>query len=229
MADKLFGKYSLENIVIRDKSMAQVVSLQPVLVPHTFGRQTRRAFGTMHMNVVERLANKLMRGGTGAKTSGKVIRTKGGMQGKKLRALGIVDRALAIVEEQTKENPVQVLIRALENAAPREDVTRVSHGGVSYQVSVDVSATRRLDASMPRNHTPGFPSAARTYVRTLSSRRDERPGSGSIPRARSPVSRKGVIPSQALPPNVSTSGGPGPSLTNGWPHWPWSMSSPTGP
>lgn len=152
MVDKLFGKYSLENIVIRDKSMAQVVSLQPVLVPHTFGRQTRRAFGKMHMNVVERLANKLMRGGTGAKTSGKVIRTKGGMQGKKLRALGIVDRALGIVEEQTKENPVQVLIRALENAAPREDVTRVSHGGVSYQVSVDVSATRRLDMAL-RNIT----------------------------------------------------------------------------
>ena len=40
--DKLFGKYSLENIVIKDQSIAQTVSLTPVLVPHTFGRQTRR-------------------------------------------------------------------------------------------------------------------------------------------------------------------------------------------
>lgn len=146
--DKLFGKYPLDSIVIKDKSMAQVVCLQPITVPHTFGRQTRRTFGKMHMNIVERLANKLMRGGTGAKTSGKVIRTHGQMQGKKLKALRIVEKALGIVEEQTKENPVQVLIRAVEIAAPREDVTRVSHGGVSYQVSVDISATRRLDMAL---------------------------------------------------------------------------------
>ncbi|MEW6035489.1 MAG: 30S ribosomal protein S7, partial [Candidatus Micrarchaeota archaeon] len=100
------------------------------------------------VNIVERLANKLMRGGTGEKTSGKVIRTKGRMQGKKLRALKIVEEALSIVEAQTKENPVQVLIKALENAAPREDVTRVSHGGVSYQIAVDISATRRLDLTL---------------------------------------------------------------------------------
>jgi small subunit ribosomal protein S7 len=89
-----------------------------------------------------------MRGGTGEKTSGKVIRTHGRMQGKKLRALKVVEDALGIVEAQTKENPVQVLIKALENAAPREDVTRVSHGGVSYQIAVDISATRRLDMAL---------------------------------------------------------------------------------
>lgn len=146
--DKLFGKYSLENIVIKDQSIAQTVSLTPVLVPHTFGRQTKKALGKRQVNVAERLANKLMRGGTGAKTSGKVIRTHGRMQGKKLHALRVVEEAFAMVEAETKENPVQVLIRALENAAPREDVTRVSHGGVSYQIAVDISATRRLDMAL---------------------------------------------------------------------------------
>jgi len=148
MADMLFGKYPLDNIEIKDKSIAQTISLRPIIVPHTFGRHSRKAMGKMQINVVERLANKLMRGGTGEKTSGKVIRTKGRMQGKKLRALKIVEKALAIVQKQTNENPVQTLIRALENSAPREDVTRVSHGGVSYQVSVDVSATRRLDMAL---------------------------------------------------------------------------------
>ena len=146
--DKLFGKYSLENIMIKDLSIAQTVSLSPLLVPHTFGRHAKKGLGKTQVNVVERLANKLMRGGTGEKTSGKVIRTHGQMQGKKLRALKIVETALMAVEAQTKENPVQVLIRAVENSAPREDVTRVSHGGVSYQVSVDVSATRRLDMAL---------------------------------------------------------------------------------
>lgn len=146
--EMLFGKYSLENLQIRDKSIAQVISLKPIVVPHTFGRHTKKVLGKMQLNIVERLANKLMRGGTGEKTSGKVIRTKGRMQGKKLRSLKIVERALAAVEVQTKENPVQVLIRAVENSAPREDTTRVSHGGVSYQVAVDISATRRLDMAL---------------------------------------------------------------------------------
>ncbi len=148
MTDKLFGKYSLENIEVKDQSIAQVISLKSISVPHTFGRYAKKTLGKTYMNIVERLANKLMRGGTGEKTSGKVIRTHGRMQGKKLRALKIVENALSIVEEETKENPIQVLVRALENSAPREDVTRVSHGGVSYQIAVDISATRRLDMSL---------------------------------------------------------------------------------
>jgi small subunit ribosomal protein S7 len=148
MTDKIFGKWPVEKIEIKDLSLAQNISLSPILVPHTFGRHTRKALGKTQVNVIERLANKLMRGGTGEKTSGKVIRTHGRMQGKKLRALKVVEDALGIVEAQTKENPVQVLIKALENAAPREDVTRVSHGGVSYQIAVDISATRRLDMAL---------------------------------------------------------------------------------
>jgi small subunit ribosomal protein S7 len=146
--DKIFGKYAVDKIEIKDLSLAQNITLSPILVPHTFGRHNKKVLGKTQVNVIERLANKLMRGGTGEKTSGKVIRTKGRMQGKKLRALKIVEEALGIVEAQTKENPIQVLIKALENAAPREDVTRVSHGGVSYQIAVDISATRRLDMAL---------------------------------------------------------------------------------
>ncbi len=145
---KLFDKYSLDDIEINDLSLAQVISLKPIKVPHTFARHSRKRLDKINVNVVERLINKLMRGGTGEKTSGKVIRTHGRMQGKKLRTIKIVEEAFEIVEKQTKENPVQVLIRALENSAPREDVTRVSHGGVTYQIAVDISATRRLDLAL---------------------------------------------------------------------------------
>ncbi len=148
LMDKLFGKYPLDKLEITDMSLAQTISLRPINVPHTFGRTSKKTLGKMDVNIVERLANKLMRGGTGEKTSGKVIRTHGRMQGKKLRALKVVEKAFEIVEKETKENPVQVLIRAVENSAPREDVTRVSHGGVSYQIAVDVSATRRLDMAL---------------------------------------------------------------------------------
>lgn len=150
--EKLFGKYDFQNLEIKDKSLAQVVSFHAALVPHSFGRHAKKPLGKMQVNLVERLVNKLMRGGTGEKTSGKVIRTHGRMQGKKLKALRIVEDAFDIVAAQTKENPIQVLIRALENSAPREDTTRVQYGGVSYQIAVDISATRRLDMAL-RNMT----------------------------------------------------------------------------
>ena len=150
--DKLFGKYDFNGLEVKDKSLAQVVTLKPIAIPHSAGRHMKRVLGKMDVNIVERLINKLMRGGTGEKTSGKVIRTHGNLQGKKLKALKIVEKAFDVVAEQTKENPIQVLIKALENSAPREDVTRVSYGGVSYQIAVDLSATRRLDMAL-RNMT----------------------------------------------------------------------------
>ncbi len=145
---KLFGKYELENIEITDPSLAGVISLKPVVVPHSFGRHAKKQFAKMKVNIVERLINKLMRGGTGEKTSGRVIRTHGNLQGKKLKVIKIVEEAFEIVANKTNKNPVQVLVDAVQNAAPREDTTRVSFGGVSYQVAVDISATRRLDLAL---------------------------------------------------------------------------------
>jgi len=146
--DKLFGKYQMDNIVIEDKSLAQVISLTPTLVPHTSARHVKKTLGKMRVSIVERLINKLMRGGTGEKTSGKVIRTQGRLQGKKLQVIRTVEKAFEIVERETKANPVQMLVKAVENSAPCEDVTRVSYGGVSYQIAVDISATRRLDMAL---------------------------------------------------------------------------------
>lgn len=149
---KLFEKYSTENIEIEDLSLKQVISFKPISIPHSFGRHAKKQFEKQSVNIVERLINKLMRGGTGEKTSGKVIRTHGKLQGKKLKVIKIVEKAFEIVEKQTNENPIQVLVRAIQNSAPREDVTRVAFGGVSYQVATDVSAMRRLDLAL-RNIT----------------------------------------------------------------------------
>lgn len=148
MSEKIFNKYPIEGLEITDKSLAQVISLHSARVPHTSGRHSRKALGKMNVTIVERLANKLMRGGTGEKTSGKVIRTNGQLQGKKLKTLKILETALDKVAKETNENPVQILIKAVENSAPREDTTRVSYGGVSYQIAVDLSATRRLDMAL---------------------------------------------------------------------------------
>lgn len=149
---KLFNKWEWSGIEVRDPSLRQVIQLSEAKVPHTFGRFTRKPLQKMKINIVERLVNKFMRGGTGEKTAGKVIRTHGRLQGKKLQMLKTVEKAFDIVHEKTKENPIQVLVMAVENSAPRADVTRVAFGGVSYQVCVDISSTRRLDMAL-RNIT----------------------------------------------------------------------------
>ncbi|MCD6227090.1 30S ribosomal protein S7 [Candidatus Micrarchaeota archaeon] len=144
----LFGKYSFDGIEVSDISLKPHISLTPIHTPHSAGRHVKKQFGKDKVNIVERLINKLMRGGTGDKISGKVIRTHGKLQGKKQKVIKIVMRTFDIIHERTKKNPIQVLVDAIQNSAPREDVTRVSFGGVSYQVAVDISVTRRLDLAL---------------------------------------------------------------------------------
>ncbi len=150
--EKIFNKFDVEGVVVTDPSLKSQIFLSGAVVPHSFGRHAKKPYAKRNVNLVERLVNKLMRGGTGEKTSGKVIRTHGKLSGKKAKALRIVEEAMTLVSEKTKKNPVQLLVDAVQNSAPREDFTRVSFGGVSYQVAVDVSAQRRLDMAL-RNLT----------------------------------------------------------------------------
>ncbi len=145
---KFFGKWGTKEIKLLDITLVKEISLQPRIIPHTFGRETRKRFQKRELNIVERLINKVMRSGQGKrKMSGKYIRGRGSC-GKKFQAMRIIEEAFEIIEAETKQNPVQVLVKAIENAAPREDTTRIKRGGVSYTQSVDVSPMRRVDDSL---------------------------------------------------------------------------------
>jgi small subunit ribosomal protein S7 len=153
---KLFNKWSFNDAIITDLSLVRYVNLDPLVIPHSFGRKTRGRFEKANLNIVERLVNKLMRSGQGKrKLSGKFIRGRGSC-GKKMEALRIVEKAFEIIEKQTKQNPLQVFIRAIENTAPREDVTRVKKGGVAYTLAVDVSPMKRLDEAVKNLALGGF-------------------------------------------------------------------------
>ena len=131
---KLFGKWPWTGVEVRDPSLKKYISLRPVLLPHTGGRHAHRRFGKAEVPIVERLVNRLMYPG------------KNG--GKKALAINIVKAAFEIIHAETGENPIQVLVRAIENAAPREETTRIMYGGIIYRVSVDVSAQRRVDLAL---------------------------------------------------------------------------------
>ncbi|MGC8547710.1 MAG: 30S ribosomal protein S7 [Candidatus Micrarchaeia archaeon] len=144
----IFGKYSTKDVTIDDASLANYILLTPRANINTFGKRKDKTHYVAQVSIVERLINRLMRGGTGQKIGGKVIRTEGRLQGKKLKLMGIVERAFDEIAEKTKKNPIQVLVDALENSAPIEDTTRIRYGGINYNVAVGISASRRLDVAL---------------------------------------------------------------------------------
>ena len=131
---KLFGKWSFRGIVVRDPGLRRYICLKPVFIPHSEGRHEHRRFAKSENSIVERLVNQLMRPGRNT--------------GKKHMAINIVRRAFEIIHLKTGENPIQVLVRAVENAAPCEDTTRIGYGGIVYHLAVDMSPLRRLNIAL---------------------------------------------------------------------------------
>jgi SSU ribosomal protein S7P len=68
--------------------------------------------------------------------------------GKKQMTTRMVREAFDIIHSRTGENPVQVLVHAVENAAPREETVRLKYGGISVPKAVDVSPQRRVDQAL---------------------------------------------------------------------------------
>ena len=63
--------------------------------------------------------------------------------GKKSVAESIVYGAFDIIEGKTKQNPISVFEQALDNVMPSIEVRSRRVGGATYQVPVEVRATRR--------------------------------------------------------------------------------------
>jgi small subunit ribosomal protein S7 len=131
---KLFGKWSFKDIEVRDKGLQRYISLRPLRIPHTMGRHEHKRFRKANVNIVERLVNNLMRPGKNT--------------GKKTKAINTVKHTFEIIHLRTGRNPIEVLVKAVENSAPCEDTTRISYGGIVYHLSVDISPQRRVDLAL---------------------------------------------------------------------------------
>ena len=138
----LFGKWDLESVEVGDLGLKTAISLRPMTVPLTFGRSALKRFNKADVNIVERLANKMMHFGK------RYAKNTGRMAGKKMSVFNTVKTAFEIIHLKTGRNPVEVLVRAVENSAPNEDTTRIVYGGTVYHVSVDVAPLRRVDLAL---------------------------------------------------------------------------------
>src|SRR6476469_4991481 len=138
----LFNKWSSNDIEIQDSGLKNVIALDPAIIPISFGRHEHQRLKKAEVHIIERLVNKLMHFGK------KYAKNTGRMGGKKGRMIKTVKTALELIYYETGKNPIELLIRAIENAAPNEDTTRIVYGGVVYHVSVDVAPLRRVDLAL---------------------------------------------------------------------------------
>ncbi|RPA86561.1 40S ribosomal protein S5 [Ascobolus immersus RN42] len=132
---KLFNKWSYEGVdATRDMSLSDYITLKPVYLPHSAGRYAVKRFRKAQCPIIERLTNSLMMNGRN--------------NGKKLKAMRIVQHAFEIIHLVTDQNPIQVAVDAVLNCGPREDSTRIGSAGTVRRQAVDVSPLRRVNQAI---------------------------------------------------------------------------------
>jgi small subunit ribosomal protein S7 len=144
VAMKIFGLWDISEVSVSDPGLKKVINLDDKLLLKSHGRIKYDQAKT-RVNVIERIINLLQVPGSRGKKH-KIITSW--MTGKQQKTTAIVVDALKIVEQQTKQNPLAVLVKAIENAAPRDEVTAIEYGGARYPQAVDVSPRRRLNLTL---------------------------------------------------------------------------------
>ena len=135
----MLSKYSMNEVKIEDQGLARYINLETENI-YLGGINSNKLFGKSKIPIVERLINSIMR--------------TENYNGKKTKAYKIVRDAFDIIDKKIKKNPMQVLVEAIQNSAPKEETTRLRFGGINVPKAVDVSPQRRLDVAI-RNITKG--------------------------------------------------------------------------
>jgi small subunit ribosomal protein S7 len=169
-AIKIFDRWDASGIKIQDPGLEKYLSIKPVLVPKTGARYAGKRFHKSKINIVERLINRMMIPGHKGK---KHKFTSGHITGKSQTAYNLVIEALEIVEKKTKKNPVEVLVKAVENAAPREELITIEYGGARYPKAVECAPQRRIDIALKMMSQGAFGKSVKSKKSAASALADE--------------------------------------------------------
>ncbi len=144
---KLFNKWSFENIELNDFTLEKYINLKAIIIPHSAGRHEHRRFWkSSRVSIIERFTNRLLSPGfIGSRIKGHKSSHNSGKKNKLIK--GLKD-AFTLIELRTGQNPVQVLVDAIVNTAPREETTKIARGGISYASAVDIAPQRRVDLAI---------------------------------------------------------------------------------
>lgn len=132
--DKIFEKWDISDVEVKDMGMEKHISLQPVSALHSGGRHAKQQFEQSKVCIVELLINKLMRSSKNT--------------GKKQKTYKIVKTAFDQIYEITGMNPLQVLVDAIRNTGPLEETIRLRFGGILAPKAVDVTSQRRIEQAL---------------------------------------------------------------------------------
>ena len=146
-----FNRWSTEGIKVADPGLGDYISLEPRIVPRTGARYVGNRFHKSKVFVVERLINKMMITGHKGK---KHFKSSYHLTGKSHKAFEIVEKTFKLIEKQSKKNPIEVLVKAIENAAQREEIITIEYGGARYPKAVECAPQRRIDLAL-RHMTQG--------------------------------------------------------------------------
>lgn len=141
---KIFDLWDISEVKVEDLGLKNAINLEPKLILKNEGTNVVK-YGQAKINIVERLASKISVAGHRGKKHRIEI---GHITGKYTKNMKTIIEAFKIIEKRTGKNPVQVLIKAIENAAPRDEVTTIEYGGARYPQAVDVSPLRRVNLAL---------------------------------------------------------------------------------
>lgn len=142
----------MDNIEISDMGLEKYINIKPIILPFSAGKHANQRFKKNELNITERFINKLLRYRRNT--------------GKKSKVTNALKTAFELIAAKTGENPAQILVNAIINAAPREETTRVSYGGVAQHQAVDVAPLRRVDLAL-RYITVGIVDSAFSNIKSF--------------------------------------------------------------
>jgi small subunit ribosomal protein S7 len=142
---KLFDIWDIEAVKVKDAGLERYINLKPVLVPKSGGRYSSSPHGKSSISIVERLMTKMMVPGHRSK---KHVISSGRVTGQYNVQCANIVNTFKKIEDKTKKNPVEVLVRAIENSAQREETAAYQVGGIIVRRAVVTSPQRRVDLSL---------------------------------------------------------------------------------
>jgi len=140
-----FGKYDASEAEVTDNGLLRYINLENIAAPRSNGRHSEKQFYKADVPIVERLLNRMYVAGHSGQ---KHLVSSGHNTGHSERLWNVIDDAFSIVEDETGENPIQVLVDAIENSAPVEEVVTYQRGGARARKAVLVSPQRRVDLAL---------------------------------------------------------------------------------
>jgi len=140
-----FGRWDATEAQVEDDGLVRYISLENIMEPRSKGRHTDKQFYKAEVPITERLLNRMYVAGH---RGNKHKITSGINTGNKEKLWKIIEQTFEEIEEETGENPIQVLVDAIENSAPVEEVVTYQRGGARARKAVIASPQRRVDLAI---------------------------------------------------------------------------------